>query len=77
MAETVYIVREFNVHGKSDLVAPTTVWACIGNSDNYDETGFKVAGPVPLVFADRVIEGLTVLLMRLGHAVVVETTADD
>ena len=77
MAETVYIVREFNVRGESDLVAPTTVWACVGNSDNYDETGFKVAGPIPLVFADRMIEGLRVLLARLGHEVVVETTADD
>ena len=77
MPTTIYIVREFNVVEETDLIAPTTIWACIGNSDDYSATGTKVAGPVPLFFADRMIEGLSTLLQQLGHEVVVETTADD
>ena len=75
--ETIYIVHEFNTDQAIDLIAPTTVWACVGNSDRYDETGTKVAGPIPGLFADKVVEGLAVLLGRLGYAVVVEVAVDD
>jgi hypothetical protein len=81
MPETIYIVREFNVVAipveQADLVAPTTIWACVGNSDRYAETGTKIAGPIPVLFADLMIEGLRTLLEQLAHTVVVETTADD
>ena len=75
--ETTYIVSEINVLEKVDLIAPTTIWACIGNSDDYSQTGIKVAGPVPGIFAERMIAGLKTLLERLGYQVIVETTADD
>ena len=77
MPDTIHIVREFNVIEPSDLVDPVTVWACVGNIDNYEERGTRVAGPVPLKFADPMIEGLKTLLERLGCNVVVDTTADD
>ena len=77
MPDTIYIVRESNVHEEPDLIAPTTVWACVGNSDDYEHTGTRVAGPVPLLFADRMVEGLKTLLQRLGYNVVVETAVDD
>ena len=77
MPDTIHILRELNVIEPSDLVAPATVWACVGNADEYEDKAVRVAGPVPLVLADRIIEGLETLLERLGYQVVVETTADD
>ena len=77
MTETIYIIRETNVHEDPDLIAPTTIWACIGNSDSYEETGSKIAGPIPVLFADRMIEGLRTFLEQLGHTVVVENAIDD
>ena len=77
MPEKIHIIRELNVIEPSDLVTPRTVWACIGNADDYTETGTKIAGPIPALFADRVIEGLEALLTRLGHNVIIETAADD
>ena len=77
MVEKIYIVRELNVMEETDLIVPMTIWACIGNCDNYIATGTKVAGPVPASFADPMIEGLSALLQQLGHEVLVETTADD
>jgi hypothetical protein len=77
MPQTIHIIREFNVIDATDLMAPITIWACVGNRDNYSATGTKVAGPIPLLFADRMIDGLQSLLQQLGYEVVVETTADD
>jgi hypothetical protein len=77
MPDAIHIVREFNVIEPSDLADPVTVWACVGNSDDYEDRGTRVAGPVPLKFADPMIEGLKTLLERLGYDVVVDTTADD
>jgi hypothetical protein len=77
MPDPIYIIRETNVHEESDLIAPTTVWACIGNSHRYEETGSKVVGPIPVLFADRMIEGLRRFLEQLGHTVVVENAIDD
>jgi hypothetical protein len=45
--------------------------------DAYSETGTKIAGPIPGLFADKMVKGLASLLERLGHAVVIEDTADD
>ncbi len=77
MPEAIYIIRETNVHEDPDLIAPTTIWACIGNSDTYEETGSKIAGPIPVLFADRMIEGLRRFLEQLGHTVIVEDAIDD
>ncbi len=75
--KTIYLVSEYNVREPEMLIGPTTIWACIGNSDDYENHGTKIAGPIPGIFAGKVIEGLKVFLERLGHEVVVETTADD
>jgi hypothetical protein len=77
MTKTIYIVREFNVIDQSDLTDPVTIWACVGNIDDYSTAGTKVAGPVPLPLGERIIEGLSALLHQLGCEVVVDTTADD
>ena len=77
LCDTIFIVRESNILDVPDLIVATTVWACVGSSDNYDETGTKVAGPIPGLFAEQVIEGLAALFGRLGYAVVVEVAADD
>lgn len=76
MLDTIYIVSETNVLQQTDLIAPTTVWACRGSSDDY-QSGTKVAGPIPGLFAEQVVAGLTSLLEGLGYHVVVEQTADD
>ena len=77
MPDPIYIIRETNVYEDPDLIAPTTIWACIGNGDAYEETGLKIAGPIPVLFADRMIEGLRKFLEQLGHSVVVENAIDD
>jgi hypothetical protein len=77
MLDTIHIVSEANVVEQTDLIAPTTVWACRGDSDNYAESGTKVAGPIPAYFADQVVTGLSSLLQSLGFQVVIEQTADD
>ena len=79
MNQRIYIVCEVNVLESSDLIAPTTIWACVGTSDysRYSETGIKVAGPIPVLFADRMIEGMKLLLERLGYEVTVKTAVDD
>jgi hypothetical protein len=77
MRDAIRILREFNVIDPTDLVDPITIWVCVGDSDRYEETGTKVAGPVPIRFGDPMIDGLKGLLERLGYEVVVETTADD
>lgn len=77
MLHTIYIVSEANVVQQTDLVAAITVWACRGNSDDYAQSGTKVAGPMPVLFAEQVVAGLKSLLESLGHRVVVENAADD
>jgi hypothetical protein len=77
MPGRIYIIRETNVREDSDLIAPTTIWACIGIGDAYEETGCKIAGPIPVLFADRMVEGLRRFLEQLGHTVVVEDAVDD
>lgn len=77
MPEPIYLIRETNLQANSDLIAPTTIWACVGNSDNYEQTGSKIAGPIPVFFAERMIEGLRRFLEQLGHSVIVEDAVDD
>ena len=76
LLEKIYLVQEVNT-GKIDLVAPVTIWACVGNSDTYDRNGTKIAGPISAYFAGLVFEGLRRFLEELGHQVEVESTADD
>lgn len=77
MLDTIYIVSEANVVRRTDLIAPITVWACRGSSDDYSQSGTKVAGPIPGLFAEQLIAGLKSLLENLGHKVIVEHAADD
>lgn len=74
--ETLYIIRESNVAQETDLIAPTTVWVCVGSDDDY-HAGTRVAGPVPVLFADQMVDGLRTLLERLGHTVIVQNASDD